>query len=258
MNNKALQIHHNAKLIRLGSLLQRFYFRPTFLGAEHIDAARPAMYVGNHTIYGVLDSPMIIDYLYSQHHIAIVSLGDHIHFKVPGWNKLVQNMGAIQGLRETARLAMQQGYSILVFPGGGREVSKRKGEEYQLIWKERYGFLELAHEFGYDIAPFVALGGDDVFDLAFDANQLLDQKWFKTLLHIPKIGHLLRQGEIIPSIPRNVIPKRIPFFFEFLPRMSTQTLHNFESMQTFRTELQALLYQHIDSLKIIRESSISD
>ena len=184
MKNKALYIRHNSKLIRLGSLLQRFYFKPTFLGTENINPSKPAMYVGNHTIYGVLDSPVLIDYLFTEHKIVIVSLGDHIHFKVPVWRKMVEGMGAVQGLRENAREAMSQGYSILVFPGGGREVVKRKGEEYQLIWKERYGFLELAQEYGYDIAPFVALGGDDVFDLAYDANSLLDQKWFQKILSI--------------------------------------------------------------------------
>ncbi len=48
------------------------------------------------------------------------------------------------GIEDYVRSVMQQGYSILVFPGGGREVLKRKGEAYQLIWKQRYGFLKLA------------------------------------------------------------------------------------------------------------------
>ena len=87
MKNKALYIRHNSKLIRLGSLLQRFYFKPTFLGTENINPSKAAMYVGNHTIYGVLDSPVLIDYLFTEHKIVIVSLGDHIHFKVPVWRK---------------------------------------------------------------------------------------------------------------------------------------------------------------------------
>ena len=252
MNNKALQIQHNSKLIRLGSLLQRFYFKPTFLGSENINSKKPAMYVGNHTIYGVLDSPVLIDYLFTEHKIALVSLGDHVHFKLPLWRKLVKGMGGVQGIRENAREAMRQGYSILVFPGGGREVVKRKGEEYQLIWKERYGFLELAQEFGYDIAPFVALGGDDVFDLAYDANVLLNQKWFQTLLNVPSIGNLLRNGEAIPSIPRNIIPKRIPFYFNFLERLPTEHLYTQEQFQHFRNDLQSIIYDGIEGLKQIR------
>lgn len=254
MTLKALHIQHNSKLIRLGSLLQRFYFRPTFLGAEHLNPNKPAMYVGNHTIYGVLDSPIIIDYLYTQHKIAVVSLGDHVHFKIPLWREMVKGMGAVDGLQAYAREAMQQGYSLLVFPGGGREVAKRKGEAYQLIWKERYGFLKLAQEFNYEIAPFVALGGDEVFDLALDANFLLNQKWFKHILKVPKIGKVLRQGEILPSIPKNIIPKRIPFYFKFYPRLSIDSSYTDQHLHNFRDELQKQLYDGIAELKKIRDS----
>lgn len=257
MKKEALSIKHHSKMIRLGSALQRFYFRPTFFGAEHIVSDRPTMYVGNHTIYGLLDTPMLIDYLYTEHKIKLVSLGDHVHFKIPFWKDLVQNMGAIEGLRAYARQAMQEGYSILVFPGGGREVVKRKGEEYLLIWKERYGFLKLAKEFNYEITPFVALGGDDVFDIAVDANILLNQKWFQKILDVPKIGKLLRQGEIFPSLPKNIIPKRIPFYFKFLPRLSVESIDTEDDLKQFRAEIQRLIYDEIDQLKRYRQQ-ISD
>ena len=253
MSKQALELHHNAKIIRLGSMLQRFYFRPTFIGAEHIDAQRPAMYVGNHTIYGVFDSPILIDYLFTQHKIVLVSLGDHVHFKVPLWKNLVKGMGAVDGLKETARLAMQQGYSILVFPGGGREVSKRKGEAYTLMWKQRYGFLKLAQEFDYQISPFVALGGDDIYELAVDANSFLKQKWFQVLLKLPKVDQLLRHGEMIPAIPKHIVPKRVPFYFEFFPCLTVPKTDDPEQLQQFRDQLQAQIYAGIAQLQLHRE-----
>jgi 1-acyl-sn-glycerol-3-phosphate acyltransferase len=258
MHKQALYIQHHAKTIRFGSLLQRLYFRPTFLGTENLNSQKPAMYVGNHTIYGVLDTPMLIDYLYTEHKIKIVSLGDHIHFKIPYWRDMVHRMGAIDGVREYARDAMQQGYSILVFPGGGREVVKRKGEEYQLIWKERYGFLKLAKEFNYDIAPFVAVGGDEVFDLALDANFLLDKKWFQKVLEIPKLSKLLRNGEILPSIPKNIIPKRIPFYFDFMPRKSISEIEMELEFTSFRDQLENDLYENIARIKKLRDQRFND
>lgn len=253
MDGKALQIQHNPKLIRYGSLLQRLYFRPTFLGAENLIPERPAMYVGNHTIYGVFDTPILIDYLYTEHRIKIVSLADHMHFKVPYWRDMVHKMGAIEGIRDYARQAMQEGYSILVFPGGGREVVKRKGEAYKLIWKERYGFLKLAQEFGYDIAPFVAVGGDEIFNLALDANVLLEQRWFNKILNVPAIGKALRHGEVLPSVPKNLIPKRIPFYFNFLPRMPVHDLDNEEKLKEFRGKLQAEIYKQIQITQSLRD-----
>ena len=253
MTQKELKIQHNSKIIKMISALQRYYFRPTFLGTENLNPQKPAMYVGNHTIYGVLDSPILIDYLFNEHKIAVVSLADHMHFHIPIWKEVVKRVGGVDGIQEYAKEAMRQGYSIRVFPGGGREVIKRKGEAYQLIWKQRFGFLKLAQEFGYDIAPFVALGGDEVFDLGFDANVLLKQKWFNKLLSNKKIGSFLRQGEVIPSIPKHIIPKRIPFYFKFMPRLSIDQIETMEDMIQFRDELQQHIYHALDELKLQRE-----
>ena len=253
MTQKELKIQHNSKIIKMISALQRYYFRPTFLGTENLNPQKPAMYVGNHTIYGVLDSPILIDYLFNEHKIAVVSLADHMHFHIPIWKEVVKRVGGVDGIQEYAKEAMRQGYSILVFPGGGREVIKRKGEAYQLIWKQRFGFLKLAQEFGYDIAPFVALGGDEVFDLGFDANVLLKQKWFNKLLSNKKIGSFLREGEVIPSIPKHIIPKRIPFYFKFMPRLSIDQIETMEDMIQFRDELQQHIYHALDELKLQRE-----
>lgn len=257
MTQKELKIQHNSKIIKMISALQRYYFRPTFLGAENLDPQKPAMYVGNHTIYGVLDSPILIDYLFNEHKIAVVSLADHIHFHLPIWKEVVKRVGGVDGIQEYAKEAMRQGYSILVFPGGGREVIKRKGEAYQLIWKQRFGFLKLAQEFGYEIAPFVALGGDEVFELGFDANVLLKQKWFNKLLSNKKIGSFLRHGEVIPSIPTHIIPKRIPFYFKFMPRLAIDQIETMDDMIVFRDDLQQLIYTEIDNLKQVRDSDIA-
>ena len=127
-----------------------------------------------------------------------------------------------------------------------------------MIWKQRFGFLKLAQEFNYDIAPFVALGGDEVFDLAFDVNSLLKKKWFQKLLSYPKIDKLLRNGEVIPSIPKSIIPKRIPFYFKFLPRLSIQNIESFDEMIEFRDELQQQIYAEIELLKQVRQSDLRD
>jgi hypothetical protein len=81
-----LQVEHDAKWIKRLSALSKVYFTPTFIGVEQLDASQPAMYVGNHSMYGVLDSPMLIDYLYNEHQVAVVSIADHSHFYLPTTN----------------------------------------------------------------------------------------------------------------------------------------------------------------------------
>lgn len=253
-----LQVEHDAKWIKRLSALSRVYFTPTFIGAEQLDASQPAMYVGNHSMYGVLDSPMLIDYLYNEHQVAVVSIADHSHFYLPLWRSVVKKFGAVDGVPAYVREAMQQGYSILVFPGGGREVLKREGEQYQLIWKQRYGFLKLAQEFGYDIVPFAALGGDEVFDIGFDANKVVQHQYFQKLLQVPQLSRLLRKGEVIPSLPKHLIPKRLPFYFRFMPRQSLMHIENLEQLQQFRDLIAAEIYTGLADLRVLRQQQHGD
>ncbi|AZN64557.1 glycerol acyltransferase [Acinetobacter johnsonii] len=253
-----LQVEHDAKWIKRLSALSKVYFTPTFIGAEQLDASQPAMYVGNHSLYGVLDSPMLIDYLYNEHQVAVVSIADHSHFYLPLWRSVVKKFGAVDGIPAYVREAMKQGYSILVFPGGGREVLKREGEQYQLIWKQRYGFLKLAQEFGYDIVPFAALGGDEVFDIGFDANKVVQHQYFQKLLQVPQLSRLLRKGEVIPSLPKHLIPKRLPFYFKFMPRQSLMHIENLEQLQQFRDLIAAEIYTGLADLRVLRQQQHGD
>ena len=253
-----LQVEHDAKWIKRLSALSKVYFTPTFIGAEQLDASQPAMYVGNHSMYGVLDSPMLIDYLYNEHQVAVVSIADHSHFYLPLWRSVVNKFGAVDGVPAYVREAMQQGYSILVFPGGGREVLKREGEQYQLIWKQRYGFLKLAQEFGYDIVPFAALGGDEVFDIGFNANKVVQHQYFQKLLQVPQLSRLLRKGEVIPSLPKHLIPKRLPFYFKFMPRQSLMHIENLEQLQQFRDLIAAEIYTGLADLRVLRQQQHGD
>ncbi|QQT93428.1 1-acyl-sn-glycerol-3-phosphate acyltransferase [Acinetobacter johnsonii] len=253
-----LQVEHDAKWIKRLSALSKVYFTPTFIGAEQLDASQPAMYVGNHSMYGVLDSPMLIDYLYNEHQVAVVSIADHSHFYLPLWRSVVKKFGAVDGVPAYVREAMQQGYSILVFPGGGREVLKREGEQYKLIWKQRYGFLKLAQEFGYDIVPFSALGGDEVFDIGFDANKVVQHQYFQKLLQVPQLSRLLRKGEVILSLPKHLIPKRLPFYFKFMPRQSLMHIENLEQLQQFRDLIAAEIYTGLADLRVLRQQQHGD
>jgi 1-acyl-sn-glycerol-3-phosphate acyltransferase len=65
------------------------------------------------------------------------------------------------------------GEAVLVYPGGGREVAKRKGEAYHLIWKQRVGFARMAIEAGCPIVPFGAVGAEDSYDILIDADSLI-------------------------------------------------------------------------------------
>ena len=133
MNHPLTFVPPPLKKIEQALWLQQQWFDPVFSGLDNIDRARPALYVGNHTLYGTLDAPLMLLGLYRHKGIFLRSLGDHIHFKIPLWRDLLWDNGCVAGTPENCQQLMQAKEHILVFPGGGREVMKNKGEEYQLV-----------------------------------------------------------------------------------------------------------------------------
>ncbi len=199
--------------------LHRLYFSPKFYGMEHFNPEKPTLMVGNHTIFGVIDVPILLAQLYKDFDVRVRVLADHAHYDVPGWRNLVEKMGGVEGTRENCSRLMEQGEHIMVFPGGAREVSKRKGEQYQLTWKRRVGFCKMAIEHGYNILPFGVVGPDDAYDIVWDAEDILHSPVRKLLEKagaLKKDG-LLRGGDIIMPITRGLgitnLPRPERFYF---------------------------------------------
>ncbi len=145
------------------------FARPHFQGLDRITEARPVLFVGNHTLFGLLDLPFMFAELYRKKGIFLRSLGDHVHFKIPFWREWLAQIGTVDGTRENCSALMRAGEAILVFPGGAREVAKRRGEKYQLVWGDRMGFAKMALRHGCTIQPFAAVGIEDAFEIVRDA-----------------------------------------------------------------------------------------
>lgn len=58
-------------------------------------------------------------------------------------------------------------------PCPGREVAKKKGQEYTLIWRDTPDFVRLAAKCGALIVPFAAVGADDAYDVMLDPAEIL-------------------------------------------------------------------------------------
>lgn len=207
----------SASFIRRMLTPMRRYFAPQLLGAEHVDPARPGLFVGNHAIFGVIDSPLFASELYSRTGVYPRSLGDHFHFDVPGWGDLLIRFGAVPGTRENCSRLMQSGQHVLVFPGGAREVAKRRSEINRLTWKKRTGFARMAIEHGYDIIPFASVGCDESFTIVFDGDDFMESRIGRWLLRRPRLNTLLRNGDTFMPLVRGLgptlLPRPEPFWF---------------------------------------------
>ena len=177
---------------------------PRFIGMDRVPDVRPLLFVGNHTVWGVIDTPLLFAALYEEKGIFLRSLGDHVHFQIPGWSHLLRRVGAVDGTREACGALMRAGEAILVFPGGGREVAKRRGERYQLLWKERLGFARMAIEHRCTIVPFAAVGVEDALDVVLDSSDLLRTPIGKAM---KRMG---LRVELVPPIVKGIGPTPLP------------------------------------------------
>ncbi len=214
--------------MRAEMALARAYFSPVFCGLERLNLKRPALWVGNHTLYGLTDVPLLLEHLYTQHGVLLRALGDRLHYQIPVWNKLLERHGMVLGTRENCAALMQARQHVLVFPGGGREVMRRKGEAYQLIWKQRTGFAAMAMQHGYDIIPFASVGADDNYKILLDGAEITRSTLWRWFAHSLHLDTLTRDGEMLPPLARGIGPSLVPrpqrYYFGFGSRIRTSHL----------------------------------
>lgn len=244
----------SARTVRtLGRLLAPALFatKPLLLGVENIPKTGPLLFVGNHTVYGLLDTWALFLGLFEARGIWLRGLGDHVHFEVPVWRDALLALGAVDGTRENCATLFAMGESVLVFPGGAREVSKRKGEKYTLMWKERIGFARMAIAHQATIIPFSAVGVEDAFDLVLDAQEIFASP----------LGPLLRRigvrDDVLLPLGRGIGPTPIPrperLYFEFAAPISTAPYagqqDDDEACRSLRDRVKTDIERGIESLR---------
>ncbi|HEX4362469.1 MAG TPA: lysophospholipid acyltransferase family protein [Pseudonocardia sp.] len=186
---------------------------PTYYGLDRIPADGAVLLVGNHTVLGMLDMPLMLGEIHRVTGRFVRGMADHAHFAVPVWRDVLVRQGGVRGTPENCRALLGAGEAVLVYPGGGREVAKRKGEKYQLLWKQRMGFARLAIEAGCPIVPFAAVGAEESYDILLDA----DSPVFAPLRGLIDLAG--GRGELIPPLVRGIGPTPLPrpqrFYFAF-------------------------------------------
>ncbi len=205
----------------------KFYFSPQFYGLKELDLSKPALFVSNHTILGVLDGyPFAIE-LYLRKGVVLRALADSNHYYIPVWKDLItERLGVVEASRANCSELMKRGDSILVFPGGTKEICKKRGEEYLLKWKDRTGFVRMAMEHGYDIIPVAAVGAEEAFTITSDANDFLQTPFGKFLKFMGVSHTYFKDGDLIPptvkGIGNTIIPRPAKLYFSFGKRISTR------------------------------------
>jgi 1-acyl-sn-glycerol-3-phosphate acyltransferase len=226
---------------------------PEVVGIDRVPD-RGALFVGNHTIFGFLDLPFMVSELWTRRGIVVRGLGEHGHYAIPVWRDLLEMCGMVRGTRDNVRALMRQGEHVLVFPGGAGEVFKRRGQKYQLLWKERLGFARLAIEFGYPIVPFAAVGAEEMYDVIADA----DTPGYR------QVSGLMKRlvGLPLPPLARGIGPTLLPrperLYFRFAEPIDTTRFggraDDDGAARALRDEVRAAVETGIDELQRVRDA----
>jgi 1-acyl-sn-glycerol-3-phosphate acyltransferase len=187
-------------------LIQR-YFSPTVVGLENIPS-EPTLFVGNHCLLG-LDGFVVGPVLYYEANRFVRMMGDNIWLQNETIGDALINSGMIPGDPRACSAMMKDGQDLLVFPGGSHESLKPESQKYTLQWRERYGFVRMAAEHGYNITPFGLVGPDDFYDHLIESDEFLDSWLGKLLKRAGVITDAWRE-DLLPVIPRGMLSTLLP------------------------------------------------
>lgn len=241
----------------------QFYFRPQYFGIDEVDASKPALYVTNHTIYGMTDGLLFGLELYKKRGIFLRPLVDNMHFEVPMWRDWITKLGFVRASRDNCTALMQAQENILVFPGGSREICKRKDEAYKLVWRDHVGFCRMAIQHGYDIIPVAQLGGDDAYKIIADADDIMKSWLGRFIKNTKVVKQYLHGGDYIPPITTGLlgipgVPKPVKYYISFGERIDTSHfLHKFDdddNLWQLRDEVELALTKQFITLREYRKT----
>ena len=138
--------------------------RPYIDGLDNLPRDGRFLLVGNHTSFGLAEIVLIPYFVHRELGVRVRGLAARSLADKRGVvADILAAAGAVVGNPENGAELMRHGETVLVFPGGGREMPKFKGEDYQLRWEGRSGFARLAIAHDYPILPVGLVGGDDVY-----------------------------------------------------------------------------------------------
>ncbi|ULE35129.1 lysophospholipid acyltransferase family protein [Mycobacterium sp. IDR2000157661] len=175
-------------------------------GLENLPCDGRFLLVGNHTLSGSSEVVLIPYFVHRELGVRVRGLATRQIGEARGLLRdVLEAAGAVPGLPDTCAELMRRGETILVFPGGGRDMLKFKGEEYTLQWHRRSGFARLAAAHDYPIVPVGLVGGDDVYHSLVERDGPWE-RWSRGLgerLHgLPGVGVPIVRGLGPTMIPR--------------------------------------------------------
>lgn len=124
----------------------------------------PVLLVGNHS-GGMLtpDTSALFSAWYEERGLEsrLTGLALDAAFAVPGLKSIMRKMGEVPANMENAGRALEEGSSVIVYPGGDHEAFRPWSDRNRIDFDNRTGFIRLALERQVPVIPVVGHGGHE-------------------------------------------------------------------------------------------------
>ncbi|WP_269618161.1 lysophospholipid acyltransferase family protein [Zhongshania sp. BJYM1] len=184
----------------------KHFFQTQLIDTDKIPE-KPCLFVANHAMYAI-DGPIFGIPMLVEQGRFLRALSDKFLWN-PINENLLLNQGVVIGHPDVCSALMENGSDLMVFPGGAHEATKTADKKYQLLWKERYGFIKLAAKHGYTIVPTAIVGPEDFYDHLLEGEDLPNTLVGRALTKFGVLNENTR-SDLLGPLPIGVFGTLIP------------------------------------------------
>lgn len=144
-------------------LLTSLWFRGEVRGLGNVPEDGPVLLVGNHSGGNMTPDTILFTLAFCAYfgvERPFYQLAHNLVLSMPGLSFL-RKFGTVAASQQNARLALESGAALLVYPGGDYEVHRPSWEGNKVDFDGRKGFIRLALEQDVPIVPVVSVGGQE-------------------------------------------------------------------------------------------------
>ncbi len=144
-------------------LLASYYFRADVRGLDRIPESGPVLLVGNHSGGNVTPDTIVFTLAFNAFFGTERRLHPLVHNLVLAMPSPIplRKYGCVAASHQNAKLALEKGAAVLVYPGGDWEVHRPSWHTREVDFAGRKGFVKLALDADVPIVPLAAIGGQE-------------------------------------------------------------------------------------------------
>lgn len=200
-------------------LLTRYYFRLEVDGWERLPEP-PCLLVGTHSGGALTMDAWTFVYAWWRRHRddrLLHATAHDVLMALPGLGDYFRAMGVMPAARSNVGEALDQGYDVIVWPGGEKDSMRHWTKRDEAVLGGRTGFVKMALEKDVPIVPVATVGGHDTVFVVAEG---------QFLARVTGLGEKLRgaNAPIVVGPPFGVALETIPMHLPLPAKIRTEIL----------------------------------